>query len=60
MVWLGHETGGGLLWGWEVRAAGDGRVGLPLRLFDSKLGKVYIKAVYCHSAYLTYMQSSTS
>ena len=23
----------------------------------SKLGKEYIKAVYCHSAYLTYMQS---
>ena len=26
----------------------------------SKLGKEYIKAVYCDSAYLTYMQSSTS
>ena len=24
----------------------------------SKLGKEYIKAVYCHSAYLTYMQSA--
>ena len=24
---------------------------------DSKLGKRYIKAVYCHPAYLTYMQS---
>ena len=23
---------------------------------DSKLGKEYIKAVYCHTAYLTYMQ----
>ena len=23
----------------------------------SKLGKKYIKAVYCHSVYLTYMQS---
>ena len=23
----------------------------------SKLGKVYIKGVYCHPAYLTYMQS---
>ena len=23
----------------------------------SKLGKDYIKAVYCHPAYLTYMQS---
>ena len=25
----------------------------------SKLGKEYIKAVYCHSDYLTYMQSSS-
>ena len=24
---------------------------------DSKLGKGYIKVVYCHPAYLTYMQS---
>ena len=24
----------------------------------SKLGKKYIKAVYCHPAYLTYMQST--
>ena len=24
---------------------------------SSKLGKEYIKAVYCHPAYLTYMQS---
>ena len=24
---------------------------------DSKLGKEYIKAVYCHPAYLTYIQS---
>ena len=26
---------------------------------DSKLGKEYIKAVYCHFAYLTYMQSTS-
>ena len=25
---------------------------------DSKSGKEYIMAVYCHSAYLTYMQST--
>ena len=25
------------------------------QLAGSKLGKVYIKAVYCHPAYLTYM-----
>ena len=26
---------------------------------DSKLGKEYIKAVYCHHSYLTYMQSTS-
>ena len=26
----------------------------------SKLGKEYVKAVYCHPAYLTYMQSGWS
>ena len=25
----------------------------------SKMGKEYIKAVYCHSAYLTFMQSTS-
>ena len=25
----------------------------------SKLGKEYVKAMYCHSAYLTYMQSTS-
>ena len=25
----------------------------------SKVGKEYVKAVYCHSAYLTYMQSTS-
>ena len=25
----------------------------------SKLGKEYVEAVYCHSAYLTYMQSTS-
>ena len=25
---------------------------------DSKKGKEYIKAVYCHTVYLTYMQST--
>ena len=29
------------------------------RLTSSKLGKEYVKAVYCHSAYLTYMQSTS-
>ena len=26
----------------------------------SKSGKEYVKAVYCHSAYLTYMQNTSS
>ena len=26
---------------------------------SSKLGKEYVKAVYCHLAYLTYMQSTS-
>ena len=26
---------------------------------NSKLGKQYVKAVYCHLAYLTYMQSTS-
>ena len=26
---------------------------------DSKLGKEYVKVVYCHPAYLTYMQSTS-
>ena len=29
------------------------------QLTVSKLGKVYDKAVYCHPAYLTYMQSTS-
>ena len=26
---------------------------------DSKLGNEYVKAVYCHPVYLTYMQSTS-
>ena len=29
------------------------------KLTVSKLGKEYVKAVYCHRAYLTYMQSAS-
>ena len=29
------------------------------QLTGSKLGKEYIKAVYCHPAYLTYIQSTS-
>ena len=30
------------------------------QLTSSKLGKEYVKAAYCHPAYLTYMQSTPS
>ena len=30
------------------------------QLTGSKLGKKYVKAVYCHPAYLTYIQSTSS
>ena len=29
------------------------------QLTGAKLGKEYVKAVYCHLAYLTYMQSTS-
>ena len=32
---------------------------LDMEQTGSKLGKEYIKAVYCHSAYLTYLQSTS-
>ena len=32
---------------------------LDMEQHGSKLGKVYIKAVYCHSAYLISMQSTS-
>ena len=28
-------------------------------VYGSKLGKEYVKAVYCHPAYLTYIQSTS-
>ena len=33
---------------------------LEMKQTDSKLGKEYVKAVYCHPAYLTYMQCKSS
>ena len=32
---------------------------LDIEQTDSKLGKEYIKAVYCHPAYITYLQSTS-
>ena len=35
------------------------RLELDMEQTSSKLGKEYIKAVYCHLVYLTYMQSTS-
>ena len=35
------------------------QLALDMEQHGSKLGKEYIKAVYCHSAYLMYMQSTS-
>ena len=32
---------------------------VDMKQTGSKLGKEYVKAVYCHPAYLTYMQSTS-
>ena len=32
---------------------------MELDMTGSKLGKEYVKAVYCHPAYLTYMRSTS-
>ena len=38
----------------------EGTLQLDMKqLTVSKLGKEYVKAVYCHSAYLTYIQSTS-
>ena len=34
-------------------------LGLDIEQTGSKLGKEYVKAVYCHHAYLTYMQCTS-
>ena len=34
-------------------------VKLSYYMASSKLGKEYVKAVYCHPAYLTYVQSTS-
>ena len=38
--------------------AGQEVTELYMEQTGSKLGKEYIKAAYCHSAYLTYMQGT--
>ena len=43
---LGFHEYFGILWDMEQRTG-------------SKLGKEYVKTVYCYSAYLTYMQSTS-
>ena len=45
---------------WEIRMqVKKQQLELDMEETCSKLGKAYIKAVYCHPAYLTYMQSTS-
>ena len=44
----------------NLYAGQEATVGLDMeQQTGSKLGKEYVKAVYCHHAYLTYMQSTS-
>ena len=44
----------------KIEAASDDQLELDMELqTGSKLGKKYIKAVYCHPACITYMQSTS-
>ena len=40
---------------WQI----DGEIVTDLIFLGSKSGKEYVKAVYCHPAYLTYIQSTS-
>ena len=44
---------------WEILYAGQETTELDMEQTGSKLGKEHAKAVYCHPAYLTYMQSTS-
>ena len=39
----------------NLYAGQEAKLELDMEQTASKLGKEYVKAVYCHSAYLTYM-----
>ena len=43
---------------WDLYA-GQEETELDMEQTGSKSGKAYVKALYCHSAYLTYMQSTS-
>ena len=43
----------------KLYAGQEATVGTGHRTYFSKSGKEYIKVVYCHPAYLTYMQSTS-
>ena len=45
---------------WEICVQIQEAIDLDMeQQIDSKSGKEYAKAVYCHPAYLTYMQSTS-
>ena len=43
----------------NLYAGQEQQLELDMEQTDFKLGKEYVKAVYCHPAYLTYMQSTS-
>ena len=43
----------------NLYAGQEQQLELDMEQTDFKLGKEYVKAVYCHPAYLTYMKSTS-
>ena len=43
----------------DLYAGQEAKLELDMEQTASKLGKEYVKAVYCHPAYLIYMQSTS-
>ena len=51
---MGHSEEFSQKWHWKQQLEPDTE-----QLTGSKLGKEYDKAIYCHPAYLTYMQNTS-
>ena len=58
-AWNNPEVLTRKLWGWDLNISSKQQLKPDLEHWtSSKLGKEFVKAVYCHLAYLTYMQSA--
>ena len=56
-AWNNPEVLTRKLWGWDLNISSKQQLKPDLEHWtSSKLGKEFVKAVYCHLAYLTYMQ----